>query len=185
MKSLLIHIHKTFNLLLIISNIFVVCENSGYGSGDIIEQQVILEAVFFPPAPAPALIAPPAIFIENEFIIVQPSQYEVEVLLTPDSQYKIEVLLTPVTPDSQHGFEATVNQVRSCGYPAYCDHSMCRLLNVTSDPIYNCEKGIGIYVFVCVVFVLSLVIVLGNSLLPVVVWQNKDMRTRYNYIKGK
>lgn len=172
MKSLLIHIHKTFNLLLIISNIFVVCENSGYGSGDIIP-------------PAPALIAPPAIFIENEFIIVQPSQYEVEVLLTPDSQYKIEVLLTPVTPDSQHGFEATVNQVRSCGYPAYCDHSMCRLLNVTSDPIYNCEKGIGIYVFVCVVFVLSLVIVLGNSLLPVVVWQNKDMRTRYNYIKGK
>lgn len=74
---------------------------------------------------------------------------------------------------------------RLCGYPAICDFDQCVSLNITSDPLFNCEVPGAAAAFGLAAILMGLGIVLGNLLMPIVVWKQPDMRNRHNYIKGE
>lgn len=74
---------------------------------------------------------------------------------------------------------------RMCGYPSICNHDVCKALDITSEPLEECEKRGAKAGFVFIVIILSLAIIFGNSLLPLVVWKNRELRTHHNLMKGK
>lgn len=76
------------------------------------------------------------------------------------------------------------SEYRLCAYPAICDQSTCLRLNMSADPLTECENAGGQIVFGLFIVIMALAIIIGNSLLPIVVWYQKDMRTQHNIMKG-
>lgn len=94
-------------------------------------------------------------------------------------------LMADQTPRTDVKQNSNTSSARLCGYPAICDAGKCETLNITSEPLINCEipGAAGVVGFVTIA--LGLILILGNLLIPVIVWREKDMKIHYNYIKGK
>lgn len=88
-----------------------------------------------------------------------------------------------ITSRTKTGF--TVDDTLRCGYPPICDPQRCRVLNISSGRLESCEVPGAKGGFIFMIVLLALIIIVGNSLLPIIVWRNRDMRAPHNFMKGK
>lgn len=74
---------------------------------------------------------------------------------------------------------------RMCGYPPICDQDKCQRLNISEDSLENCEIPGAKAGLVFAVATIALAIIVGNLMLPFLVWRSRDMRAPHNLMKGK
>ena len=67
--------------------------------------------------------------------------------------------------------------------PIYFDKDLCEGQDTTA-PLSQCEIAGAQFAFGLIFILLAVAIFFGNTLLPLAVWKNRQMRTKYNYIKG-
>lgn len=101
-------------------------------------------------------------------------------VLPPTKSSITETETQNATGEQNYGYYSVL-----CGYPAICDRERCSELDKHLDPISECARQGGQEVFGIAIVLMAIMIIAGNSLLPIIVLRNRDMRTHHNIMKGE